>query len=109
MTPAQATQEAQTVAPGVLLEGLRVWVKSLIEDPNAKLGSRVAKIDLTLYTSRCDATLLRQRLRKIQEAEKRVATGKYGKCAQCDGDISPQRLGAIPWTESCLDCANGGR
>jgi DnaK suppressor protein len=54
------------------------------------------------------STLDRERrtLTEIEGALKRLETGKYGICASCGSDISAARLTALPWTRSCIDCAN---
>ncbi len=41
---------------------------------------------------------------KIQKALKRVETGEYGYCKECDGEIGFPRLKARPVAELCIDC-----
>ncbi len=43
-------------------------------------------------------------LRKIDEAIQRLESGTYGKCAECDADISEARLKALPFADKCRDC-----
>jgi RNA polymerase-binding transcription factor len=43
-------------------------------------------------------------LRKIDEALKRLESGRYGVCAECGGEISEARLTALPFAELCRDC-----
>ena len=45
-----------------------------------------------------------QHLRLSQEALKRIADGSFGYCTRCENEISPQRLGAVPWTPYCIGC-----
>jgi RNA polymerase-binding protein DksA len=40
----------------------------------------------------------------IDAALERINAGTYGRCANCGGEISPERLEAIPWSTLCLDC-----
>ncbi len=34
----------------------------------------------------------------------RIAAGKFGVCVDCEYDISPKRLAAVPWAASCIVC-----
>ncbi len=45
-----------------------------------------------------------QHLRLSQEALKRIADGTFGYCTLCEDEISPRRLGAVPWTRYCIGC-----
>jgi len=45
-----------------------------------------------------------QYLRLSQEALKRIGDGTFGYCTLCENEISPPRLGAIPWTPYCIGC-----
>lgn len=40
----------------------------------------------------------------IDEALRRIEDEEYGQCQNCDKDINPKRLAAIPWARYCLDC-----
>lgn len=40
----------------------------------------------------------------IDEAVIRIDDDEYGKCQNCEKDINPKRLAAIPWARYCLDC-----
>ena len=44
----------------------------------------------------------------IDEALGRLETGTYGICESCGGDISLQRLEALPYTRLCFECAEKG-
>lgn len=44
--------------------------------------------------------------RQISEAIQRVDEGTYGTCAHCGKDIPEERLQAIPWTASCIQCSH---
>ena len=43
-------------------------------------------------------------IREIDEALRRVDLGVYGTCTDCEEEISPKRLLAVPWTHLCLRC-----
>jgi len=47
-----------------------------------------------------DAILLRQ----ISEALARIADGDYGICGDCEEEIAPKRLNAVPWAALCIRC-----
>src|SRR5205085_3968114 len=44
-------------------------------------------------------------LTKINEALNRLDEGTYGYCSDCGGEISEQRLRALPFAVRCKDCA----
>src|SRR3954471_15604759 len=43
-------------------------------------------------------------LRAIDEAIHRIDQGTYGICMECENEIAPARLEAVPWTRVCIDC-----
>ena len=43
-------------------------------------------------------------LRAIDDAIHRIEQGTYGICGECENDIAPARLDAVPWTRVCIDC-----
>ena len=40
----------------------------------------------------------------INEALERIADEEYGVCQNCEQDINPKRLNAVPWARYCLSC-----
>ena len=44
------------------------------------------------------------RLREVQAALRRIDTGTFGICRDCEGNINPKRLAAVPWASSCIIC-----
>jgi DnaK suppressor protein len=42
--------------------------------------------------------------RQLRSAIQRVDDGSYGVCLQCEEEIGPNRLKAIPWAELCIRC-----
>ncbi|XQW85250.1 TraR/DksA family transcriptional regulator [Thalassotalea piscium] len=44
-------------------------------------------------------------LQLVNEALQRLENGLYGKCSECEGDISSERLLALPYTKKCINCA----
>lgn len=43
-------------------------------------------------------------LRETRAALVRIENGSFGICADCEEEISPRRLAAVPWSVACLDC-----
>ena len=48
-------------------------------------------------------------LQQVESALRRLASGRYAHCAVCGEDIEPERLAAVPYTDRCRTCAEGGR
>ena len=48
-------------------------------------------------------------LQQIEAALRRLASGRYTSCAVCGEDIESERLAAVPYTDRCRSCAEGGR
>src|SRR4051812_19576019 len=40
----------------------------------------------------------------VNEALKRIDSGEYGTCSECEEPISERRLNAIPWAKFCIKC-----
>ena len=55
-------------------------------------------IELSLLQMRADT------LARVDEALVRLDAGKYGSCAECDGEISERRLRALPFAVRCQAC-----
>ena len=43
-------------------------------------------------------------LREISDALHRIDTDSYGICMECEEQISPKRLNAVPWARYCVTC-----
>jgi DnaK suppressor protein len=43
-------------------------------------------------------------LRDAQAALRRIEEDSFGTCQECDGDIHPKRLSAVPWATFCIRC-----
>jgi DnaK suppressor protein len=44
-------------------------------------------------------------VRAIEAALERIAAGTYGRCRNCEEEISPSRLKVLPTATLCIDCA----
>lgn len=45
-----------------------------------------------------------RQLELIDEALERLEEKEYGLCQNCEDEINPKRLAAIPWARYCLKC-----
>ena len=43
-------------------------------------------------------------LRDARAALRRIEEGSFGTCQECDQDIHPKRLAAVPWASYCIRC-----
>src|ERR1700694_1900502 len=43
-------------------------------------------------------------LRGAGAALRRIEEGSFGACQECDEDIHPKRLAAVPWATLCIRC-----
>lgn len=56
--------------------------------------------DLAIRNVDRDSTLLRE----VKAALRRVREGSFGICTDCESEISPKRLAAVPWASRCIQC-----
>ncbi len=45
-----------------------------------------------------------RQLMLINEALERIEDKEYGLCQNCESEINPKRLTAVPWAKYCLSC-----
>jgi DnaK suppressor protein len=75
-------------------------------EPGSKSGdwidqsSQESDLHVRLALKQTDSKLLRA----IEEAIHRIDQGTYGICMECENEIAPARLEAVPWTRVCIDC-----
>ena len=43
-------------------------------------------------------------LRNVLAAIHRIEEGSFGTCQECDEEIHPKRLAAVPWAAYCIQC-----
>ena len=46
----------------------------------------------------------RQILQQIHDALDRIGNDTYGICTNCENEINPRRLEAVPWAGFCIEC-----
>ncbi len=44
------------------------------------------------------------KLRRTSAALRRIQEGTFGICLECEEEISPRRLAAMPWAALCIRC-----
>ena len=59
-----------------------------------------AERDLAIHNLNRESNLLRN----VRLALDRLESGSFGVCAECEEEISPKRLIAVPWAPFCLQC-----
>jgi DnaK suppressor protein len=75
-------------------------------EPGSKSGdwidqsSQESEIHVRLALKQTDGKLLRA----IEDALHRIQNGTFGICADCEVEIRPARLDAVPWTRVCVQC-----
>jgi DnaK suppressor protein len=52
----------------------------------------------------CNLDRESSQLRNARAALRRIEEGSFGICQECDEDIHPRRLAAVPWTPFCIVC-----
>jgi DnaK suppressor protein len=58
----------------------------------------VQEVDLALMQMKSET------LKKIDQAILRLEAGTYGRCQECDAEIPPARLRALPFAALCREC-----
>ncbi|QWV91745.1 TraR/DksA C4-type zinc finger protein [Geomonas oryzisoli] len=94
----------------------RLWAE-LREDVFAQAGADLATqydipqdpgeksmLDVLSDAGLAVADIRRQQLTALEEAQKRVELGTYGKCEGCGEPVGLQRLKLMPFTAYCVEC-----
>lgn len=77
-------------------------LRSAERDPEFEEGAQTEHEAFTL--SRLGETQRRE-IVQIDAALARLEAGEYGSCADCDQEIDPRRLKALPYALLCAECA----
>ena len=113
MVPANVDLEAARAALVAERGRLLVELGEPIEGPGQMTyGSQAAAASQVFEQHRDLALRDRSRveLGKIDAALRALDEGTYGTCTNCGNPIARERLEAIPWSATCIDCARkGGR
>src|ERR1700693_6643198 len=85
------------VAP---MRGLRESIRiHQVADP-LDMTQQAAEREIAVHNLDRDSALGQ----RIRSAIARLNDGSYGVCLQCEEEIAPKRLKAIPWAELCIRC-----
>ncbi|HSO28744.1 MAG TPA: TraR/DksA C4-type zinc finger protein [Candidatus Sulfomarinibacteraceae bacterium] len=91
---------------------LRVELGEPIEGPGQMTYGSQAAAATHVFEQQRDLALRdreRAQLRQVEDALERITAGTYGVCRNCGKAIDPDRLAAIPWAATCIDCARAAR
>jgi DnaK suppressor protein len=105
--------DAAAARATLLAERARLLVElgEPIESPGQMTyGSQAAAASHVFEQQRDLALRERSRadLARVEAALGRLDDGTYGTCTSCGNRIGAERLEAIPWAPSCIDCARKG-
>ena len=99
------------------LKSVRQLLESRLKEATQRDGSRESiriqqvadPVDMTLQAAEREIAMqgLDRRaglVRQLRSAIDRIEDGTYGICRECEEEIAPKRLRAIPWAELCIQC-----
>jgi RNA polymerase-binding transcription factor DksA len=78
--------------------------RTLLTKKNVELTSKLTKPDDAAPDAKLNPEPESKTLREVRTALTRIEYGSYGICLNCDEEISPIRLRALPWTSLCFAC-----
>src|SRR5436190_8559336 len=107
------------MVPGVDLEAARASLNAERDRLLVELGEPIEGPGQMTYGSQAAAAsqvfeqqrdlALRERSRvelgRVDAALRALDDGTYGSCTSCGKPIARERLEAIPWSATCIDCA----
>jgi RNA polymerase-binding protein DksA len=79
-----------------------------IENPGQMTYGSQAAAATQVFEQQRDLALrdrARLELHRVDTALRRIDEGTYGTCESCGNPIAAERLEAIPWVGTCIDCA----
>ena len=71
-------------------------------DPEFEEGAQAEHEEYTLHRV---SEVQRREVTQIDAALARMDSGEYGVCLDCEVDIDPKRLAALPFALLCTECA----
>ena len=107
MTPAS---ELDRVREALAAERTRLLAElgEPIESPGQMTYGSQAAAATHVFEQQRDLALRdrsRAELQRVETALRKLDEGTYGTCESCGNPIGADRLEAIPWTPTCIDCA----
>ena len=112
---ASAELDLKTARSALLVERRRLLVDlgEPIEGPEQMTYGSQAAAASQVFEQQRDLALRdhsRTELGRVDAALRAIDAGTYGTCTSCGNPIARERLEAIPWSSTCIDCARkGGR
>ncbi len=107
------TEQLDLQSARLKLEELRVSLEERIGDEEKKLSASVDpnpdRVDLaqdyrTKQRSQAMLDQMRQQLKQVEAAKRRLDEGTYGQCAECGQPINAERLQVLPYATLCIRC-----
>lgn len=108
MTPQALDLEQARASLIAERDRLMVELGQPIENPGQMTyGSQAAAASQVFEQQRDLALRDRSRieLSRVEAALRSIDDGTYGTCTNCGNAIGAERLQAIPWAPTCIDCA----
>ena len=87
---------------------LMVELGQPIENPSQMTYGSQAAAASQVFEQQRDLALRdrsRMELSRVEAALRSIEDGTYGTCTNCGNPIGVERLEAIPWAATCIDCA----
>ena len=81
-----------------LRETLPVESATVKDAEEQSVDDFVQEMDFALMSMKAESLI------KIDEAIKRLESGVYGVCAECETEIAEARLKALPFATNCVSC-----
>jgi len=81
-----------------LRESMPVQAPDVRDAEEQSVDDFVQEVDLALMQMKSET------LKKIDQALLRLEEGTYGRCQECDSEIPPARLRALPFAALCRGC-----
>ena len=108
MTPQSVDVEAARASLLAERDRLMVDLGQPIENPGQMTYGSQAAAASQVFAQQRDLALrdqARMELSRVEAALRSIDDGTYGTCTNCGKPIAPERLEAIPWAPTCIDCA----
>ncbi len=102
--------QSKTTSIQQILERKKLELTQMLRDPDGMTIEKSAdQMDEIQLASERDLAILSvdrgsNLLGEVKAALIRAKDGSFGFCVDCDGEISPKRIAAVPWAARCIHC-----
>jgi RNA polymerase-binding transcription factor DksA len=89
------------------LHAMRREGQGMVESELARVDNHPADLGTEMQEQEVDLTtevFLEEEARRIEEARRALAEGRYGICVDCGVEIPAERLRAVPEAVRCVEC-----